>query len=228
MTKGKDKVIEVDDDDELGFLPGILAKHAFDPKIPLELIRSSSIGASTRRMSHEVTTSPSNSNDDGSSGSEDTLSEDPCEGSGEASSPEVAQSEKRRKLCGRALAEHYVIDLMTCMATVEDLVELRTIYNIPDGIPLKVPGKKDNPSRPPKCYVTLFMESFKFGMRLPLRPYFIQMLDGLHLAPGQLNPNGRMVLSSLFILWSKCGQSEPTVKEVKYLYQPKSSPKDAS
>ncbi|KAL9409308.1 hypothetical protein AB3S75_047656 [Citrus x aurantiifolia] len=99
MTKDKEKVIEVDDDDEQGFQPGLLAKHALNPMIPLESIRSSSIEASTRRMSPEVTTSPSNSNGEGSSGSEDTLSEDPGEGSGEASSLEVARSEKRRKLC---------------------------------------------------------------------------------------------------------------------------------
>lgn len=139
-------MIDVDDDDELGFLPGLLAKHAFDPRILLESIKYSSTGASTRKMSPEVITSLSNSNDEGSSGLEDTLSEDPSEGSSEASSPEVARPEKRRKLCCRALAEHYAIDLMTCMTTVVDLVEFRTIYDIPDGILLKVPGKKDTPS----------------------------------------------------------------------------------
>ena len=64
------------------------------------------------------------------------------------------------------------------MTTVEDLVELRTIYDILDGIPLRVPRKKDTPNRLPKGYVTLFLENFKFGMKLPLQPYFIQMLGG--------------------------------------------------
>ena len=49
MSKGKEKVIEIDDD-ELGFLPSLLAGPTFDPKIPLELIRSS-VGTSARRMS---------------------------------------------------------------------------------------------------------------------------------------------------------------------------------
>ena len=52
------------------------------------------------------------------------------------------------------------------------------------------------------------------------------MLSGLHLAPGQLYLNGWRVLSGMFILWDKCCQSEPTVDEVKHLYQLKSSPKD--
>lgn len=53
------------------------------------------------------------------------------------------------------------------------------------------------------------------------------MLSGLHLAPDQFNPNGWRILFGLFILWSRCCQSEPTVDEVKRLYQLKSSPKDA-
>ena len=81
MIKGKEKVIGVDDD-ELDFLPGLLADPAFDPEIPLEPIRPS-IWTSARRMSPEATTS--NSDDDRSSGSEDTLTGDPGEDSGEAS-----------------------------------------------------------------------------------------------------------------------------------------------
>ena len=77
MSKGKEKVIEVDDD-ELDFLPSLLVNPAFDPRIPLEPIRPS-IRTSARRMSPEATTS--NSDDDESFGSEDTLSEDPGEAS---------------------------------------------------------------------------------------------------------------------------------------------------
>ena len=134
MLKGKEKVIEVDDD-ELDFLPGLLADLAFDPRIPLELIRSS-VRTSARRMSPDVTTSPNNSDDEESSDSEDILSENPGEDSSEVSSPRVSRPEKKRKLGGIALVEYYAIDLMTYMTTVEDLVELRTIYDIPDGIPL--------------------------------------------------------------------------------------------
>ena len=142
MSKGKEKVTEVGDD-ELDFLSGLLTNPAFDPGIPLELIRSS-LGNSARRMSLEATTS--NNDDDGSSGSEDTLSEDPGEDSGEASSPGVSQPERKRNLGGRALIENYVIDLTTCMTTIEDLIDLCTIYDIPDGISLRVLGKNNTPN----------------------------------------------------------------------------------
>ena len=64
-------------------------------------------------------------------------------------------------------------------------------------------------------------------MRCPLQPYFARVLNGLNLALGQLNPNEWRVLSGLFILWDRCCQSEPTVDEIKHMYQLKSSPKDA-
>ena len=202
MSKGKEKVIEIDND-ELDFLPGLLVDPAFDPGIPLEPTRSS-VETSARRMPSQITSSPSNSGDEGSSGSEDTLSEDPGEDSGEMSSPRISRPAVKSKVGGRALSEHCTIDFMTCTTTVDDLVELRTRYDIPDGIPLRILGKKDTPSRPSRGYITLSLESFKFGMRLPLQPYFVQMLSGLNLAPGQLNPNGWRVLSGLFILWDIC------------------------
>ncbi|KAL9413700.1 hypothetical protein AB3S75_042233 [Citrus x aurantiifolia] len=74
MSKGKEKVVEIDDD-ELGFLPSLLNDPAFDPGIPLEPIRSS-VGTSARRMSPQTTSTSESSGEEGSSGLENTLSED--------------------------------------------------------------------------------------------------------------------------------------------------------
>ena len=49
MSKGKEKVIEVDDD-ELDLLPSLIIDPAFDPGIPLEPIKFS-VGTSARRIS---------------------------------------------------------------------------------------------------------------------------------------------------------------------------------
>ncbi|XP_024039485.1 uncharacterized protein LOC112098097 [Citrus clementina] len=142
-------------------------------------------------------------------------------------SPGTSRPEVRSTVGGRAHSQDYAIDFITCMTTFDKLHDLRVRYDILDEIPLKVPGKKDTPSRYPRGYVTLFLESFKYGLRCPLQPYFARILNELNLAPGQLNPNGWRVLSGLFILWDRCCQSGPTVDEVKHLYQLKSSPKDA-
>ena len=83
MSKGKEKLVEVDDD-ELDFLPSLLTDSAFDPRIPLEPIRSS-VGSSARRMSPQTTFSSRDSDEEGSSGSENTLSEGRGDDSGEVS-----------------------------------------------------------------------------------------------------------------------------------------------
>ncbi|XP_024036988.1 uncharacterized protein LOC127898831 [Citrus sinensis] len=193
MSKGKEKVVEVGDD-ELGFLPSLPADFAFDPGIPLEPIRSS-VGTSARRMSPQTTSSSDSSDEEGSSGSENTLSEGQGDDSSEASPSGASRPEERGTVGGRALSRDYAIDYMSCTTTFDELNDLRLRYSIPGEIPLRIPGKKDTPSRPPRGHVTLYLESFKYGLRCPLQPYFARILNGLNLAPGQLNPNGWRVLS---------------------------------
>ncbi|XP_052290075.1 uncharacterized protein LOC127899954 [Citrus sinensis] len=193
MSKGKEKVVEVDDD-ELDFLPSLLTNPAFDPEVPLEPVRSS-VRTSARSMSPQTTSTSGSNGEDGSSDSEDTLSEGRGDDSGEASPSGAPRPEGRSTIGGRALSRDYAIDYMTCTTTFDELEDLRLRYSIPGEIPLKVPGKKDAPSRPPRGYVTLYLDSFKYGLRCPLQPYFARILNGLNLAPGQLNPNGWRVLS---------------------------------
>ena len=69
MSKGKEKVIDVDDD-ELDFLLSLLTDLAFDPGIPLEPILGpikSSVGTSSRRMSPQKASSSGNSGGEESS-----------------------------------------------------------------------------------------------------------------------------------------------------------------
>ncbi|XP_024044450.1 uncharacterized protein LOC127901207 [Citrus sinensis] len=56
------------------------------------------------------------------------------------------------------------------------LIYLSFLYNIPNEVLLVVPGKYDVPSRPPKGSVTMHLESFKLGARLPLQSYFARIL----------------------------------------------------
>ena len=95
MLKGKEKVIKLDDE-KLDVMSGLLADPAFDLRIPLKSIRSS-VRTNAKRTSPEITSLPCNSGDEGSSGSDDTLSKDSGEDSGEVSSPGVSRPGKKRK-----------------------------------------------------------------------------------------------------------------------------------
>lgn len=148
-------------------------------------------------------------------------------GDGEESSSEPSRPPKKRNLGHRVEADSYPIDYIVCATTQTDLFKLRNLYDIPEEVLLIVPGKGDVPSRPPRGYVTMHLESFKLGARLPLQRYFAKILGRMHLAPGQLHPNGWRVLSAMFVLWERCGSEESSLVEVKHLYQLRSSPKEA-
>ncbi|XP_024036857.1 uncharacterized protein LOC107175464 [Citrus sinensis] len=148
-------------------------------------------------------------------------------GDGERRSSGPSGPPQRRHLGHRVEADSYPIDYTACATTQTDLFKLRNLYGIPADILLIVPGKGDVPNRPLRGYVTMHLESFKLGARLPLQHYFVKILGGMHLALGQLHPNGWRVLSAMYVLWKRCGSEEPSLVEVKHLYQLRSSPKEA-
>lgn len=52
--------------------------------------------------------------------------------------------------------------------TQEDLKKLRMEYSVLDDIELKIHSKDDIPNHPLKRCVTLYLECFRLGVRLPL------------------------------------------------------------
>ncbi|XP_024033591.1 uncharacterized protein LOC112095714 [Citrus clementina] len=210
--------------------------------IPTDFLRpSSSVGPShgrdTLEYPHPLTTSPSpelelignrggltsGSGENHSSGGVGVPEE---VGDGEGSSFELSRPPKKRNFGHRVEADSYPIDYIACATTSTNLFKLRNFYNILEEVLLVVLGKCDVPSRPPRGYVTMHLESFKLGARLPLQRYFAKILGGMHLASGQLHPNGWRVLSAMYVLWERCGSKELSLVEVKHLYQLRSSPKE--
>lgn len=225
MSRRKGKIIEAESDEEIDSYPNLL--RPTDPQNP-----SNSIGPSYNRDTLEyprpgVVPPPSNGepigNRDGpASGSGENCGSDGAkipeeEGDDEESYFEPNRPVKKINLGHRT--EAYPINYLKCATTHTDLLKLRTLYKIPNDVLLTIPGKGDVLSRPHRDYLTLHLESFKLGAKLPLQPYFIKILGRMHLAPGQLHPNGWRVLSTLFVLCERCQLGEPSIVEVKYLYQ---------
>ncbi|XP_024042850.1 uncharacterized protein LOC112099664 [Citrus clementina] len=121
---------------------------------------------------------------------------------GEGSSSGPSRPAQKRKLGHRVEADSYPIDFMVCATTPTDLFKLRNLYNIPNDVLLVVPGKGDVPSRPPRGYVTMHLESFKLELGCPFS----------------------VILPRY---WERCGLEEPSLVEVKHLYQLRSSPREA-
>lgn len=65
---------------------------------------------------------------------------------------------------------------MVFETTQKDLHRVRKAYSILDDVDLRIPSKNNTSSHPLRGYVTLYLECFKFGVRLPLQPYLGRIL----------------------------------------------------
>ena len=66
------------------------------------------------------------------------MSEDQGDDLSEMSSPGTSRPDRKSKVGGRALSEHYAIDFITCTTTVDELDNLWARYDILDDIPLRI------------------------------------------------------------------------------------------
>lgn len=94
----------------------------------------------------------------------------------EENSYEPSRPSKKRNLRHRMEANFYPIDFLKCATTHTDLLKLRNLYDIPEDVLLAILGKGDVPSRPPKRYVTLHLESFKLELGCPFNPTLARYL----------------------------------------------------
>ncbi|XP_052289961.1 uncharacterized protein LOC127899862 [Citrus sinensis] len=215
MSRQRGKIVD-ESDEEIDSYPNL--SRPTDPQNP-----SSSVGPSYNRDALEyprpgVVPPPSDSEPSGNrsgpaSGSGENRDSDGTEipekeGGDEECYSEPSRPVKKNNLSHRTEDDSYLIDYLDCATTHTNLFKLRTLYLIPNNVLLTILGKGD--SRPPKGYVTLHMESFKLGARLPLQPYFVKILGGMHLAPdswgllSKLDKNSLLKVETTLVNTSHC------------------------
>ncbi|GMN58480.1 hypothetical protein TIFTF001_027573 [Ficus carica] len=118
----------------------------------------------------------------------------------------------------------YSVDYFTSAVTSRYLAALRREFQIPTEVELRVPGENDLPSQPSLGYITLSVEYFRAGLRLPFHPFLRLTLTQLNVAPAQLNANAFRILISCFILWAKNYIAELPFGAFQNLYRMKSAP----
>ncbi|GMN59081.1 hypothetical protein TIFTF001_028173 [Ficus carica] len=96
-------------------------------------------------------------------------------------------------------------------------------FDVPPSVELLAPGADDLPSRPPLGYITLSVEYFRAGLRLPFHPFLRRVLTRLNVAPAQLNANAYRILVSCYILWMSNFAAEIPFKAFQNLYRMKSA-----
>ncbi|KAH9671720.1 peroxidase 21 [Citrus sinensis] len=88
-------------------------------------------------------------------------------------------------------------------ATLGDLERIRTKYNIPPSVQLKVPHVDERPECPKSDGIALHIDLFDLELCLPLQPFYMKMFSYLGVAHGQLSLLGWRTLTGLQVLWSE-------------------------
>ncbi|KAJ4713024.1 Glyceraldehyde-3-phosphate dehydrogenase, testis-specific like [Melia azedarach] len=98
------------------------------------------------------------------------------------------------------------------------LAQLRKAYDIPSSVKLSLPRQGFRPSRPGSNEVVIHRQSFEYGFRLPIQPFFEQILSGLRVGPAQLSSMAWQNLAALYILWKEVLGVEPTIEDVHAIF----------
>ncbi|KAJ4704673.1 hypothetical protein OWV82_021553 [Melia azedarach] len=155
-----------------------------------------------------------------------------------ASSPISSSRTKRYKVCasrGRSSAagesseegadQGFFLDDEGTSITTEMLAQLRKAYDIPSSVELSLPRPGFRPSRPGSSEVVIHRQSFEYGLRLPIQPFFAQILSGLGVAPAQLSSMAWRNLAGLYILWKEVLGVEPMIEDVHATFTLTTAPK---
>ncbi|KAJ4723123.1 hypothetical protein OWV82_006533 [Melia azedarach] len=105
------------------------------------------------------------------------------------------------------------------------LAQLRKAYDIPSSVKLSLPRPRFRPSRPGSNEVVIHRQSFEYGLRLPIQPFFAQILSGLGVAPAQLSSMAWQNHAGLYILWKEVLGVEPTIEDVHAIFALTTAPK---
>ncbi|KAL2497709.1 Uncharacterized protein Adt_23259 [Abeliophyllum distichum] len=105
--------------------------------------------------------------------------------------------------------------------TTEELEDLRLSHDIPSSVLLRASGPEELADDPPEGFVAIYEPAIQQGHRLPMHPFFHEVLKDWNLAPCQITPNGwgQMVASYLLCVVAEA-EGNLTSKEFESIYRP--------
>ncbi|KAL2498119.1 Uncharacterized protein Adt_23669 [Abeliophyllum distichum] len=74
--------------------------------------------------------------------------------------------------------------------TTEELDDILLSYDIPSSVALRAPGLEERADDPLEGFVAIYEPAMQQVLRLPMHPFFREVLRDWILAPCQITPNG--------------------------------------
>ncbi|GMN71317.1 hypothetical protein TIFTF001_051817 [Ficus carica] len=109
--------------------------------------------------------------------------------------------------------------------TEDDLSDIRGRYGFPNEVQIRLPFKGERADAVSEGWICMYTIYFECGLRLPLPPLLIRVMNHYNLAIPQLMPNGMRVFLGLIVL-SEEASIELTVDDVLAIYYPQENSKD--
>lgn len=82
---------------------------------------------------------------------------------------------------------------------------------------LRLIGDDELPSDPPRGFVTMYPAMLEVGVRVPFQRVIQEWLNGLGVAPAQINTNGYRMVIALVALWREQYSGDPPVEALHHL-----------
>ncbi|KAL2517603.1 Uncharacterized protein Adt_13850 [Abeliophyllum distichum] len=103
----------------------------------------------------------------------------------------------------------------------EYLVDIRLSYNISNSVTLRAPSPEERANDPHEGFVSIYEPAIQQGLRLPIHPFFHEVLQDWNLAPCQITPNGWGQITATYLLWKVVEVGgDIFLKDFKSIYRP--------
>jgi hypothetical protein len=107
---------------------------------------------------------------------------------------------------------------LSLVVDVEGLDKYRRRFQIPEDVVLRIPESDEVACSSKYGDVAFYEADFCVGLRFPLQPLMMELLDRLNLAPAQLAPNAWRTVVDSMVMWKVCsdGVDDLTMDELLF------------